>query len=342
MDEKSVAGKRWRAGAGCNEVVKCFQSSQTLLSMLLIQVIATGLYLLSRIILSNGSFIFALITYRHVVAAICVAPFAFFFERSNWNIITGRAWFWMFINSLAGIIMAMGLYYYGLRDTNATYATNFLNLVPILTFSISVTVGTEKLRLKTKAGRVKIVGGFFCVVGALVVSLYKGPGFYIDHINWSRKVNLYKEYPFRYTTTAITCIMAAAEASVIGVCLDRRRAAWSLGWDMQLVTIVYSGALASTATFCLILYVVSVRGPTYPPMFNPLSLIFTALLEALFLGEKLTLGNLLGTLLIIFGLYSFLWGQKKDSAESNKATAKLDEPEPPQAPTMTTEIEERV
>uniref|UniRef100_A0A7N0VKZ7 WAT1-related protein n=1 Tax=Kalanchoe fedtschenkoi TaxID=63787 RepID=A0A7N0VKZ7_KALFE len=86
--------------------------------------------------------------------------------------------------------MAMGLYYYGLRDTNATYATNFLNLVPILTFAISVTVGTEKLRLKTKAGRVKIVGGFFCVVGALVVSLYKGPGFYIDHINWSRKVGL--------------------------------------------------------------------------------------------------------------------------------------------------------
>lgn len=35
------------------------------------------------------------------------------------------------------ITAAMGLYYYGLRDTTATYATNFLNLIPVVTFVIS-------------------------------------------------------------------------------------------------------------------------------------------------------------------------------------------------------------
>lgn len=35
------------------------------------------------------------------------------------------------------IIMAMGFFYYGLKDTSATYATNFLNLVPIVTFIFS-------------------------------------------------------------------------------------------------------------------------------------------------------------------------------------------------------------
>lgn len=35
------------------------------------------------------------------------------------------------------ISMAMGLYYYGLRETTATYATNFLNLIPITTFILS-------------------------------------------------------------------------------------------------------------------------------------------------------------------------------------------------------------
>jgi len=34
--------------------------------------------------------------------------------------------------------MALGLFYYGLRDTTATYSVNFLNLVPILTFLASI------------------------------------------------------------------------------------------------------------------------------------------------------------------------------------------------------------
>jgi hypothetical protein len=62
-------------------VKKWFKSSQALLSMLLVQIFATGLQLLSRIILVQGTYIFALTAYRHIVAAICVAPFAFYFER---------------------------------------------------------------------------------------------------------------------------------------------------------------------------------------------------------------------------------------------------------------------
>jgi hypothetical protein len=47
----------------------------------MVQLFATGLQLLSRVILSEGIFIFALMAYRNVVAALCVAPFAFHFER---------------------------------------------------------------------------------------------------------------------------------------------------------------------------------------------------------------------------------------------------------------------
>lgn len=62
-------------------VKKWFISSQAFLSMVLVQVFATGMQLLSRIILVQGSYIFALTTYRYIVAAICVAPFALYFER---------------------------------------------------------------------------------------------------------------------------------------------------------------------------------------------------------------------------------------------------------------------
>lgn len=36
------------------------------------------------------------------------------------------------------IVLAMGLYYYGLRATSAAYSVNFLNLIPIVTFVIAI------------------------------------------------------------------------------------------------------------------------------------------------------------------------------------------------------------
>lgn len=56
-------------------------SAQAMMSMLLVQIFATGLQLLSRMVLVKGTFVFALIAYRHVVATICVVPFALYFER---------------------------------------------------------------------------------------------------------------------------------------------------------------------------------------------------------------------------------------------------------------------
>lgn len=101
----------------------------------------------------------------------------------------------------------MGLFYLGLRDTTATYATNFLSLIPIVTFVISAITGyiynipiskthcsnitkllfnllvcrVEKLGLHALAGKLKALGAIFCVAGALTTSLYKGKAFHLSH-----------------------------------------------------------------------------------------------------------------------------------------------------------------
>ncbi|MBA0818141.1 hypothetical protein Gohar_021567 [Gossypium harknessii] len=56
-------------------------------------------------------------------------------------------------------------------------------------------------------------------------------------------------------------------------------------------------------------------------MFNPLSLIFVAISEALLLGEQMRLGIVLGTVMIIVGLYSFLWGRRKETKLLGQASA---------------------
>jgi drug/metabolite transporter (DMT)-like permease len=68
----------------------------------------------------------------------------------------------------------MGLYYYGLETTSASYSLNFLNLIPIVTFAIAVILGLEKLSLGNWPGRMKVVGTVMCVGGTMMVSLLKG------------------------------------------------------------------------------------------------------------------------------------------------------------------------
>ncbi|XP_020205504.1 WAT1-related protein At5g64700 isoform X2 [Cajanus cajan] len=319
-----------------------FTTSKAVLSMLLVQVIGTGMQLLSRVILVEGSSICALIAYRHVVAAICVAPFALYFERDRTKKFSCRVLFWLFINALMGMALAQGLFYYGLRDTSATYSANFLNLIPIFTFFTSIICRMENLVLQTRAGKAKCVGAILCVGGALVTGLYKGKQFSIDHHShhlqiaahrthmlrgsffligscfsytawFIAQVMLLKVFPLRYWGTMLTCIVAAIQAAIMGVFIDSNKASWRLNWNLQLITILYSGALNTAASFCLLSWAIMAKGPTYPPIFNPLCLIFVALSEAIVLGQPLGVGMLVGMVLIITGLYFFLWGKKNDT-----------------------------
>ncbi|GMN44272.1 hypothetical protein TIFTF001_013472 [Ficus carica] len=260
--------------------------------MMVVQVFATGMQILTRVILVEGTFIFSLMAYRHVVASLCVAPLAFYFERGHEKKFGWQVWFWLFVNALTGITFAMGMFYYGLRDTTATYATNFLNLIPIVTFVFSIITGMEKLKQNTRAGQVKTLGALLCVAGALTSSLYKGKEFHIGHHHVNSHIAVKVETPDSH--------WARGTFLLVGSCLSY--SSW----------FIVQGALATAATFCLLLWAISKRGPTFPSMFNPLTLIFVALSEALILGEAIRVGILIGMVFIILGLYSFLWGQRKE------------------------------
>nr|GMD55059.1 WAT1-related protein At5g64700-like [Ipomoea batatas] len=156
---------------------------RVLLGMLLVQAVAAGLQLLSKVVLGQGTFVYALMTYRHIVATLCVAPFAFLWERESLKKLSLSVLMWLFLVALSGISLAMGFFYFGLRDTTATYASNFLNLIPIVTFATSIIFRVEKLRLNTKGGKVKLMGAMICLAGALTIASYKGKTFHFSHTN---------------------------------------------------------------------------------------------------------------------------------------------------------------
>jgi hypothetical protein len=56
-------------------------------------------------------------------------------------------------------------------------------------------------------------------------------------------------------------------------------------------TLMVQGALATAGKYSLNSWVVAKRGPAYPPMFTPLSLVFTVVLGSILLRDIITLGR---------------------------------------------------
>ena len=72
------------------------------------------------------------------------------------------------------------------------------------------------------------------------------------------------------------------------------------------------GLVVTGVSFYLQAWCIEKRGPVFLAMSNPLGLLLTIFCSSFFLGEIVHLGSLLGSGLLVGGLYSVLWGKSKD------------------------------
>ncbi|XP_062224984.1 WAT1-related protein At1g68170-like [Phragmites australis] len=128
------------------------------------------------------------------------------------------------------------------------------------------------------------------------------------------QAKLSREYPFHYSSTALMCLMSTLQSIAFALCYNRDVAQWRLGFDIRLLSVVYSGVLASGVMLVVLSWCVKRRGPLFASVFNPLMLLVVAVLSSLLLGEKLHLGSALGAVLIVMGLYAVLWGKGRETA----------------------------
>ncbi|CAN6283630.1 unnamed protein product [Urochloa humidicola] len=325
--------------------------------MVLIELFTTGQMLLTKVVVDAGLFVFALLTYRFFIGTVLVVPLAMIFERGKLKELNLKAFIWIFTSALVGFTVP-GLYYIGLGDTSPGYAINFYNIIPIATFILAVLFRKEPLNMKSLVGFIKVIGTLVCVGGTLVISLYKGKvihlwptniiGYHTKHsgsayghhhmrgtilliisclslaVWYTVQAQMLKVFPYKCWSTVATCFVGCIQMAVVGVAMNREKATWELKWNMSLLTIVYSAILNTAAKFVMISWVVTQRGPTYPSMFCAVSVLFTTVLDSLLLGHDLSVGSIIGMILILAGLYSFLWGKRKESAHGSKEQPKDD------------------
>ncbi|XP_038875685.1 WAT1-related protein At1g25270-like isoform X4 [Benincasa hispida] len=119
-------------------------------------------------------------------------------------------------------------------------------------------------------------------------------------------------YPCHYSSTALMCMMGSLQAVGFALCVETQWTRWKLGWNIRLLSVAYTGIVASGVMVTLITWCVRMRGPMFVSVFSPLILFLVAIAASLFLQEKLYLGCVIGGMLIVCGLYIVLWGKSKE------------------------------
>ncbi|RZC69454.1 hypothetical protein C5167_032558 [Papaver somniferum] len=77
--------------------------------------------------------------------------------------------------------------------------------------------------------------------------------------------------------------------------------------------ILVQGIVGTRLSYVGMEYCVKKRGPVFTAAFSPLIQIVVAIFDFSILHEQLHLGSVLGSILVILGLYILLWGKSKEA-----------------------------
>uniref|UniRef100_A0A0E0JFF1 WAT1-related protein n=1 Tax=Oryza punctata TaxID=4537 RepID=A0A0E0JFF1_ORYPU len=106
--------------------------------VIIIQVIYTGLFVISKAAFNHGMNTFIFIFYRQAAASVLLLPLAIILERRNAPPMSIRLFAKLFLYALLGNTISFNLYNMGLKFTSSTVASAAASSVPVLTFFFSV------------------------------------------------------------------------------------------------------------------------------------------------------------------------------------------------------------
>ncbi|CAL9167691.1 unnamed protein product [Musa hybrid cultivar] len=210
----------------------------------------------------------------------------------------------------------------------------------------------ESLNPKTKAGIAKAIGATVCFTGVIVLMFYKGvalnqaphrstasaqpqsplpPAMSYTSSTWLMaslallagcfclsswfplQSKLGEKYPALYSCTALMFFLSFLQTAAMSLATVRGHSVWLLRKKLEIATVIFSGIAGSGLGFLAMSWCVEQRGPVFTAAFMPFVQIFGAGIDFTILHEQVYLGSVLGSLLVIAGLYSLLWGKNKEA-----------------------------
>lgn len=334
--------------------------------MLVISFVFAVVNLLLKKMIDQGTNNMVIATYRLLSSAIFLAPIAFFWERKSRPKLTASIFCHLFLGAFVGLTLTQYFFLRGLDYISVTFSCAFLNTVPVNTFILALVFRLEKLNMSSKAGRAKVLGTFICMGGAFLLILYKGipltnprsEATTTDILNlagtmisgkkkrswvagsilslagcfmWSAwflmQAKISKIYPCQYSSTAIMSFFGAIQSAVLSLILKRKFSMWILKSKLEIISVLNAGIIGSGLGYVGMSWCIKQRGPVFTSSFTPFIQIFAAMFDFSFLHEQIYLGSVLGSILVILGLYILLWAKRTEAVDCGEKQAQLTEEE---------------
>ncbi|KAK6133719.1 hypothetical protein DH2020_032629 [Rehmannia glutinosa] len=328
------------------------------LGMVLATTVQVGLIIISKRAMATGMTNYTFVAYSNALAAILLLPLSLIVHRSsNRPPLTLLLVCGFFSLGVLGCLAQL-TGYTGINYTSAAFASAMLNLIPGFTFILALIFRMEKLACRSSSFLAKTVGTVVSIAGAFIVTLYKGPQIltlqsspkfhyeylHIPQSNWIIgglflaadcavasgyiivQAAILKKYPAELIIVFFYCFFAAILSMLVSLIVDRDPSAWALQPNIRLIAVLYS---VSVTAWCL-----RKRGPLFVSMFHPLGIVIAAALGIVFLGDILYLGSLVGSVIIVIGFYSVMWGKAKEVKVIENSVASSSESTSEKAPLL--------
>ncbi|KAH6802580.1 nodulin MtN21 /EamA-like transporter family protein [Perilla frutescens var. frutescens] len=324
-----------------------FEKAKPFLGVVFLQAGLAGMDIISKAALNEGMSNYVFVVYRHAVATLVIAPFAFILDKKIRPRMTISTFLKIMLLSLLEPVIDQNLYFLGMKYTTATFAAAMANVLPAITFVMAWCFRIEKVKFMSVRSQAKIMGTLGTVAGAMIMTLVRGPNV---EVPWSRGGGIHeaasaqvsvehsikgalfitigcfswaafmilqsvtlRTYPAELSLTAWICFLGTAEGAALALLVEKGNpAAWSIQWDTKFLAAVYSGIFCSGIAYYVQGVVMKQRGPVFVTAFSPLSMIIVAIMSSFILAEKMFLGRIVGAAVIVMGLYFVVWGKQKD------------------------------
>ncbi|XP_051129679.1 WAT1-related protein At2g39510-like [Andrographis paniculata] len=330
--------------------MKAIKELRPYLAVILLQLGSAGSAIIAKAALNHGMSHYTFSVYRNIVAAVVVAPLAFFLERKIRPRMTWSVACKIVLLALLEPVIDQNLYYGGMSYTTATFAAAMCNMIPALTFLLAWMARMEAVDVRKRHSQAKIVGTIFAFAGAMIMTLVKGPAV---RLPWTHKAlhvisrdhdhsqlkgafmvaagclccsSFYilqaitlKSYPAALSLTGLICAAGSLLGAAVTLVVERRNlSVWSIQWDNKLLAYLYSGLVQSGVAYYVAGMVIKGKGPVFVTSFNPLSMVIVAILSSFAFAEEMNIGKLTGAMVIVVGLYLVIWGKAKDEHITNR------------------------
>uniref|UniRef100_A0A2P2JWJ8 WAT1-related protein At3g28050 isoform X1 n=1 Tax=Rhizophora mucronata TaxID=61149 RepID=A0A2P2JWJ8_RHIMU len=233
--------------------------------------------------------------------------------------------------------------YAGINLSSPTLGTAMLNLIPGFTFVLAIVFRMEKLDLSSFSTLAKSMGTIISIVGAFIMTYYKGPQLLMmlsssnslcrllfQQSNWVFgglllaadcvmtsawiiiQALILIKYPAELIVVFFYCFFVTVQSAIVCLVVEKDPAAWSLKPNIRLIAVLYSGIFGSAFQVGVSTWCLHRTGPVFVSMFKPLGIVIAAAVGVICSGDTLYVGSLLGATLIVVGFYLVTWGKAKE------------------------------